>query len=142
MKLRTTDESVTKINAAIDRFGEVGRHQDATQRKKMPQAQGRGQTGTGVMLKTFYAIVTAAAIAAAFVAFPSLSPQVEARSVVQGAKADRADARPLANQCSQHGWPYFEAACLRDTRNAFGEARSVRLISSASPIVSQGRPVR
>ena len=42
------------------------------------------------MLKTFYAIVAAAVIAAAFVAFPSLSPQVEARSVVQGAKADRA----------------------------------------------------
>jgi hypothetical protein len=94
------------------------------------------------MLKTIYAIVAAAVIAAAFVAFPSLSPQVEAHSVVQGAKADRADTRPLANQCSQHGWPYFEAACLRDTRNAFGEARPVRLISSASPIVSQGSPAR
>jgi len=82
------------------------------------------------MHRTFYAIVTAAVIAAAFVAFPSLSPQVEARSVVQGAKADRADARPLANQCSQHGWPYFEAACLRDPSNAFGEARNVRLVST------------
>lgn len=92
------------------------------------------------MLKTFYAIVAAAVIAAAFVAFPSLSPQVEARSVIQGAKADRADTRPLANQCSQHGWPYFEAACLRDTRNGFGEARPARLISSDSPIMSRGKP--
>ena len=94
------------------------------------------------MLKTVYAIVAAALIAAAFVAFPSLSPQVEARSVVQGAKADRADARPLANQCSQYGWPNFEAACMRDTRNAYAEARPVRLVSSDRPILSQGQPAR
>jgi hypothetical protein len=94
------------------------------------------------MLKTVYAIVAAALIAAAFVAFPSLSPQVEARSVVQGAKADRADTRPLANQCSQYGWPYFEAACLRDTRNAYGEARRVRLVSSDRAILAQRQPTR
>lgn len=94
------------------------------------------------MHKTVYAIFAAALVAAAFVAFPSLSPQVEARSVVQGAKADRADTRPVANQCSQYGWPYFEAACLRDTRNAYGEARRVRLVSSDSPIMWQGKPTR
>ncbi len=94
------------------------------------------------MLKTVYAIVAAALIAAAFVAFPSLSPQVEARSPVQGAKADRADARPRANECSQHGWPYFEAACLRDARNAYGEARAVRFVSSDRAMAAQGKPAR
>ena len=94
------------------------------------------------MNKTAYAIVAAAGIAAAFVAFPSLSPQVEARSVVQGAKADRADTRPLANQCSQYGWPYFEATCMRDTRIAYGEARPVRLVSSDRPILTQGQAAR
>jgi hypothetical protein len=87
------------------------------------------------MLKTVSAIAAAAVVAAAFVTFPSLSPQVEARSVVQGAKADRADTRPLANECSRRGWPYFEAACLRDARNAYGEARPVRLVGM------QARPV-
>ena len=94
------------------------------------------------MLKTIYAIAAAAVIAAGFVTFPSLSPQVEARSVVQGAKADRADTRPLANACSQQGWPYFEAACLRDTRNPYGEARPVRFVSPNYLRVTQQRPAR
>jgi hypothetical protein len=82
----------------------------------------------GVVFKTVYAVVVAAIVAAAFVAFPSLSWQVEARA--PGAKADRADTRPLATQCSQRGWPYFEAACLRDTRNTFGLVREVRIVSA------------
>jgi len=48
---------------------------------------------------------------------------------VPGAKADRADARPLARDCSANAWPYFEASCLRDARNPFGQARDVRLVS-------------
>jgi len=92
------------------------------------------------MLKTIYAIAAAAVIAAGFVAFPSLSPQVEARAVVAGAKADRADTRPLANACTQHGWPYFETACLRDTRNRFGEARPVRFASPDYLTMAKGRP--
>ena len=91
------------------------------------------------MLKTIYAIAAAAVIAAGFVAFPSLSPPVEARSVVAGAKADRADTR--ANACSQRGWPYFEASCLRDTRNPYGEARSVRFASPDYLTMAKGRPV-
>jgi hypothetical protein len=94
------------------------------------------------MLKTIYAIAAAAVIAAGFVSFPSLSPPVEARSVVQGAKADRADTRPLANACSQRGWPYFEAACLRDTRNPYAEARPVRFASPDYLTVVQGHPAR
>jgi hypothetical protein len=80
------------------------------------------------MLKALYAVVAAAIIAGAFVVTLSLSDDVEARGSVPGVKADRADARPLARACSQNEWPYFEAACLRDTRNAFGEARSVRFV--------------
>lgn len=82
------------------------------------------------MLKTAYAIAAAAIVAAAFVAFPSFAMQVEANARVPGAKTDRADARPLAGDCSQRAWPYFEAACLRDTRNAYGQARQVRIVST------------
>jgi hypothetical protein len=88
------------------------------------------KTGIGVMLKAIYAIVAAAIVAAVFVATLSLSAQVEARGSVPGAKADRADIRPLAGKCSQNAWPYFEAACLRDTRNPFGQAHDVRLVST------------
>ncbi len=81
------------------------------------------------MLKAFYAITAAAIVAGAFVATLSISEQVEARGSVPGMKADRADTRPLAGKCSENAWPYFEASCLRDTRNPFGKAREVRIVS-------------
>lgn len=81
------------------------------------------------MLKAAYAIVAAAIVATAFIAALSLADQVDARSSPPGAKTDRADARPLAGRCSQNAWPYYEAACLRDTRNPFGQARKVRVIA-------------
>ena len=82
------------------------------------------------MMKAFYAVCAAAIVAGAFVATLSISEQVEARGSVPGVKADRADARPLAGACSRNAWPYFEANCLRDTRNPFGQVRDVRVIST------------
>jgi hypothetical protein len=73
-------------------------------------------------------IIAAAVIAAGIVGLPSLSPQVQARAPVLGAKGDRVDARPLGSACSQREWPYFETSCLRDARNPFGEARAVRVV--------------
>ena len=85
------------------------------------------------MLKTVYAIVAAAIIAACLVLAPSLSPQVEAGAPSATGKADRADARPLAGDCSERPWPYLEANCLRDTRNPRGMAREVRFVSMGTP---------
>jgi hypothetical protein len=81
------------------------------------------------MLKTVYAVGAAAIVAGAFVGFLSLSMQVEAHARVSAGKGDRADIRPLARECSHHAWPYFEASCLRDTRNSFGQAREARLVA-------------
>jgi hypothetical protein len=82
------------------------------------------------MLKTVYVIAAAAIVAGGLVAFPSLSPQVEARTPIVGAKTDRADTRPLGRECSQQAWPYFEAACLRDARSLLGTVREVRFVSA------------
>jgi hypothetical protein len=82
------------------------------------------------MLKTVYAIAVAAIVAACFVTFPSLSAQVEANAPVPGAKADRADTRPLGTTCSQNAWPYFEASCLRGTRSLLGQPHDVRMIAA------------
>jgi hypothetical protein len=79
------------------------------------------------MGKTIYAVTAAAAIAAVLVALPSFAPQVQAHGPVLGAKGDRIDARPAGDKC-EHEWPYFEAACLRDARHPFGQAREVRII--------------
>jgi len=88
------------------------------------------------MRKTVYAIAVAAIAAACFVAFPSLSPQVEASSPVPGTKGDRADVRPLGTDCGQKEWPYFDASCLRDSRNLLVQPRDVRIIAAdrVSPI--------
>ena len=83
----------------------------------------------GVMIKTVYAIVVAAIVAACFVAFPSLSLQVQASSPAPGAKADRADIRPLGADCSQNAWPYFEAACLKDVRYPLAQPHQARIVA-------------
>jgi hypothetical protein len=82
------------------------------------------------MLRAIYAIAAASIVAGAFVGALSISAQVEARGSVIGAKADRADTRPLARDCSQNAWPYFESGCLRDARNAYGQAHGVRVVST------------
>jgi hypothetical protein len=93
------------------------------------------------MLKVIYAVAAAAIVAGAFVTTLSVSEQVEARGSVPGVKADRADARPLGSSCSQNGWPYFETTCLRDTRNPFGQAREVRIVST-DRLASAGNSAR
>jgi hypothetical protein len=82
------------------------------------------------MIKTVYAIAVAAIAAACFVAFPSLSFQVEASSSVLAAKGDRADIRPLGTDCGQKAWPYFDAACLQDARNPLLTPAEVRTVSA------------
>lgn len=49
------------------------------------------------MIETAYAAIAAIATSV-FVAFPSLSPQVDASAPVVGAKGDRADIRPLGTR--------------------------------------------
>jgi hypothetical protein len=82
------------------------------------------------MIKTVYAIAVAAIAAACFVAFPSLSFDVQAGSSILGAKGDRADVRPLGTACGQKAWPYFEGACLRDARNPLVTPQDVRIVTA------------
>ena len=81
------------------------------------------------MIKTVYAVAVAAIVAACFVAFPSLSFQVQAGAPTPGAKGDRADIRPLGTHCSQNAWPYFEAACLRDAGHPLAQPQQARIIA-------------
>jgi hypothetical protein len=48
-------------------------------------------------------------------------------------KGDRLDIRPLGTACSEQGWPHFETNCLRDTNQATGQARPVRIITFNRP---------
>jgi hypothetical protein len=81
------------------------------------------------MIKTAYAVAISAFAASLFVAFPSLSPQVDASAPIVGAKADRADIRPLGTECGAQAWPYFEPACTRDARMPLVQPHDVRMIA-------------
>ena len=102
--------------------------------------------------KMICAIGAAALGAAAVLALPGFSPELQARGGNPGEvvktdlglvvffqaadggnqtvppKADRIDFRPVGTACSQNAWPYFEPTCLRDRNQAMGEARSVRVV--------------
>jgi hypothetical protein len=104
--------------------------------------------------KVICAIGAAALGAAAVLAIPGFSPELQAHAGNPGEvvktdlglvvffqagnngnqavppKADRIDFRPLGTACSQNAWPYFEANCLRDRNQAQGEARTVRVITT------------
>ena len=82
------------------------------------------------MLKVIYSIGAAAIVAGTFVATLSLTDAVQAHGSNPAMRTDRADLRPIGENCSQHAWPYYESACLRDARNPFGVARTVRLVST------------
>ena len=103
--------------------------------------------------KALWAIIAAVWAAAAVIALPSFSPELQAHPGNPGQvvktdlglvvffqatnpgtgivppKADRIDYRPVGAACSQNAWPYFETGCLRDRNNSMGEARAVRIIT-------------
>jgi hypothetical protein len=82
------------------------------------------------MIKTISALAIAASLAAAAVAvFPGFS-QVEASTPAPVVKGDRLDSREPGAGCSQHSWPYYDTACLRDPSRNGGRAREVRIVSS------------
>ena len=80
------------------------------------------------MLKIVCVIVMSAIAAACIVAFPRLSPRMEAVSLVTGTKTDRADVRPFGADCTQKAWPYFEGACLRQAKSPLTQPRDVRVV--------------
>jgi hypothetical protein len=124
---------VTQINAF---FLPIGKIVTLQKEPKAPTTAARrgGQSGprqgSGVMIKTAYAIAVSAIAASLFVAFPSLSPQVGASAPIVGAKGDRADIRPLGVECGQKAWPY-DSACMRDGRiPLLIQPRDVRMVAA------------
>jgi hypothetical protein len=82
-----------------------------------------------LMLKVVSGFAAAALVAAAVIALPGFSPEVEARTPPPSIKGDRLDIRSVGQDCSLQAWPYYEADCLRDRSRADGHGRQVRLIA-------------
>jgi hypothetical protein len=79
------------------------------------------------MLKAVSALAVAMALAGAAILFPAMTPEVAASVHSPAAKGARAD---QTVSCETQGWPYYDAACLRDGRRNAGRVPRVRMIST------------
>ena len=80
------------------------------------------------MIKILAAIGGAALLAGTMVLLSGMRPIDPATSQLAYGKADRLDIRSYGPGCSERGWPYYEATCLRATDN--GEVKRVRVITT------------
>ncbi|MEA2982144.1 MAG: hypothetical protein QOF09_3967 [Alphaproteobacteria bacterium] len=80
--------------------------------------------------RSISAVALAALIAGTVTILPSFSEKVVASAPIHGGKGDRLDVRPIGAQCSEQAWPYFEANCVRDRRQAMGQAKPARIVTS------------
>jgi hypothetical protein len=82
-----------------------------------------------LILKVLSAVTACALGAAAVLAFPGFSPEVEAGIRSQAVKGDRLDSRPLPDACLAQTWPYIERGCLRGSIQTTNPLRQVRVIT-------------
>jgi hypothetical protein len=75
-------------------------------------------------------LAVAAVIAGALTIIPATSEQVEARAPLNSGKGDRLDSRPIGRACSEQAWPYYEAGCLKDRRQAMSQAKATRIVTA------------
>ena len=75
--------------------------------------------------RTVSAVVAAGAVAAVITILPGTSELVSASAPLGSA--------PKA-ECTAQAWPHYDAACIRDTRNTDGLARTVRIIDTSHAV--------
>jgi hypothetical protein len=81
------------------------------------------------MNRTFViASLATATVIAAVVAFAAPSTEVKASTPV-GAESGSLPAQKLGPACSEKAWPYYDNECVRDYRQATGQATKVRFVS-------------
>jgi hypothetical protein len=89
-----------------------------------------GARRVDAMNKMICAIVAAALLGGVALVLTGLSGEVEASTPQAAVKGDRLDARTYGTACSQRGWPYYEATCLRNTTTPTREVRQVRIVTT------------
>jgi hypothetical protein len=74
------------------------------------------------------ASVTAATVIAAVVALAAPSTEVKASAPTAG-KSESLPIQKFGPSCSEEAWPFYESECVRDYRQASGQAAKVRFVS-------------
>ena len=76
---------------------------------------------------TFLVTCFAAAALIGVVAFAA--PNTEVKASTPALESNAEQLQRTAYLCSQHAWPYYQSACVRDHRRPNGRAASVRFVS-------------
>jgi hypothetical protein len=84
------------------------------------------------MIKIAAAVSGALLLAGAVVLLPGMTPMVNAGTtpptVNAPAKTDRLDIRNFGPGCSERGWPYYDASCIRNAGNQ--DVKKIRIVTT------------
>jgi hypothetical protein len=81
------------------------------------------------MVKIIGACAAAAPVCGSLTLVSEEISQVGFGSSNAAVKGDRVDGDARAVTCSQYAWPYYDSACLYDSRRPADEVRKVRIVS-------------
>jgi hypothetical protein len=82
------------------------------------------------LLRATAILLAAAAIVGGATAFSGASEKVSVTVPIQRTKGDRLDIRAAGRDCSQLAWPYYEATCVKDRRQAMSQAKDARIVTA------------
>ncbi len=86
--------------------------------------------------KAWLAIIASVAACLLVTLIPGLAPEVSAHTA--GKAGVQVAAAQSPSRCTE-SWPYYEPACLHDSRRPGGRARVVRIISTERSAVEGSR---
>lgn len=80
------------------------------------------------MFKILAAVAAATLLTGVVVLLPGMTPIDPDTAAQAYGKTDRLDLRSYGPGCSERGWPYYEATCLRGAENT--EVKRVRVVTT------------
>ncbi|MET0670482.1 MAG: hypothetical protein ABWY66_10825 [Xanthobacteraceae bacterium] len=81
-------------------------------------------------LKTISVLVTATAIVGGATVLSRAKETVSVTIPITSGKGDRLDIRAVGPDCSRQAWPYYEASCVKDRREAMSQAKPTRIVTA------------
>jgi hypothetical protein len=80
--------------------------------------------------KTISVLVAAAAIVGGATVLSRATEKTSVTVPITSGKGDRLDIRAIGPDCSKQAWPYYEASCVKDRREAKSQAKPARIVTA------------
>jgi hypothetical protein len=79
--------------------------------------------------RTISVLVAAAAIVGGATVLSRATEKTAVTIPLASGKGDRLDIRATGPDCSKQAWPYYEASCVKDRREAKSQAKPARIVT-------------